>query len=451
LDRHTGDVLWQRIAEFGFHHNSIIVASDMVYCIDRMPPLEEDALRRHGVTAEEPYRILALDVRNGREVWTTEENVFGTWLACERNTGILIQSGRKSPDMVTGEPTGRIIAYRSNDGAVLWDKQEDIDDGPYLLSEDRIYMQNSQYNMSNALELKTGKEVLIKHRLTGETIPWHFLRAKGCNYIIGCKNLLTFRSGTAAYYDLTCNGGIGHLGGFKSGCTSNLVPANGVLSAPDYTRTCNCSYPNQTSLALVHMPGVEIWTLGAAPDPAAPIERVGINFGAPGDRVAENGTLWLEYPIPEYGDSVKQGDTYPNIDVVTKPNPLDTFRDHSIRYKGEDLLWVAASGAMGVRDVVIPLGGDEDRTFRVRLVFAEPETIAEGQRLFSVRIQGREVLADFDIVQAAGGIRRSVIREFRDVKAKDDLRVALIPTEGASKQAPILCGIEVIEESAIVQ
>ena len=185
-------------------------------------------------------------------------------LATRAKEGLLIQSGRRSPDMISGEPTGRIIAYRAKDGKVLWDKEKDVDDGPYLLAHGIIYMQNSQYSPSNALKILTGEEVMTKHPLTGQTVPWHFMRNKGCSSVIGCENLLTFRSGAAAYYDLTNNGGIGHFGGFKSGCSSNLVPANGVLSAPDYTRSCNCSYQNQTSLALVHMPEVETWTHGAA-------------------------------------------------------------------------------------------------------------------------------------------------------------------------------------------
>jgi hypothetical protein len=43
-----------------------------------------------------------------------------------------------------------------------------------------------------------------------------------------------------------------------------------------------------------------------------PIQKVGINFGAPGDRKADNGTLWLEYP-PVGGPS-------PNIPVNIAPD-----------------------------------------------------------------------------------------------------------------------------------
>ena len=93
--------------------------------------------------------------------------------------------------------------------------------------------------------------------------------------------MLTFRSGAAGYYDLLNDGGTGNFGGFKSGCTSNLVVANGVLNAPDYTRTCSCAYQNQTSLALVHMPQVDLWSVddfASNHQLKEPIKHLGINF-----------------------------------------------------------------------------------------------------------------------------------------------------------------------------
>ena len=40
-----------------------------------------------------------------------------------------------------------------------------------------------------------------------------------------------------------------------------------------------------------------MWTyLGQAATVKGAVRRVGINFGAPGNRKADDGTLWLEYP-----------------------------------------------------------------------------------------------------------------------------------------------------------
>ena len=50
------------------------------------------------------------------------------------------------------------------------------------------------------------------------------------------------------------------LGGFRSGCTANMVPAGGVVTAPEYTQECDCQFQNKTSLGLIHMPDAEQWS-----------------------------------------------------------------------------------------------------------------------------------------------------------------------------------------------
>ena len=162
--------------------------------------------------------------------------------------------------------------------------------GPPLLYPDTIVTQGTAY------DLLTGAVKNRQHPLTGEQLPWRFARNYGCNTAIGCMNLLTFRSAAAGYFDLANDGGTGNWGGFRSGCTSSLVAADGVLNAPDYTRTCTCSYQNQCSLARVPMPDVEMWTFNSIPSSGKRVLRLGINFGAPGDRKADDGTLWLDFP-----------------------------------------------------------------------------------------------------------------------------------------------------------
>jgi hypothetical protein len=76
----------------------------------------------------------------------------------------------------------------------------------------------------------------------------------------------------------------------------------------------------------------------------------------------------------------------------------------------------------------------------VRLVFAEPEDLAAGARVFDVSLQGQVVLKDFDVAAEAGGPRRSVLKEFKGVKAGRELKVAF---SSAGKSPAILSGLEV--------
>jgi hypothetical protein len=250
------------------------------------------------------------------------------------------------------------------------------------------------------------------------------------------EHLLTFRSGAAGYFDLCNDGGTGNIGGFRSSCTNNLLVAGGVLCAPDYTRTCTCLYQNQTSLALVHMPEAEMWTFFGTKTVKGAIRRIGINLGAPGDRRAEDGTLWLEYP--------NTGGVSPVVNVKTTPEQPEWFRRHASQVSGKGN-WIAASGAKGLRAIEVTLNDQPQtpRKYTVRLYFMEPDKLPAGERVFSVTLQGREVLKNLDIVREAGAPNRSLVKEF-SVDANGQLTIEL----SASRGVPLLCGIEAVAEDA---
>src|SRR5439155_3989571 len=146
-------------------------------------------------------------------------------------------------------------------------------------------------------DVRTGRLITHKDPMTGEDREWRWARNYGCNTPAACENLMLFRSGAAGYCDLSSEGGTGNFGGFRSSCTMNLIAASGVLTIPDYTRTCTCSYQNQASVGLVHAPEVETWTfMGSKQAVGGVVRRAGVNLGAPGARLAENRTLWVEYP-----------------------------------------------------------------------------------------------------------------------------------------------------------
>ena len=334
---------------------------------------------------------MALDARTGKEIWSTSENVFGTFLNYSLQHDVLLQSGSRYRDRAGDESATGMVAYRGKDGTVLWKNLQIEVAGPCLLHGDSIILQGP------ALSLLTGKPKMREHPLSGEPMPWKFTRNYGCNTAVASQNLITFRSGAAGYFDMANNGGTGNFGGFKSSCTSNLIVAGGLLNAPEYTRTCGCNYQNQTSLALFHDPGVETWTFNSFHWDGKAIRQVGINLGAPGDRRADNGTLWMDVP--------STGGASPNIPVDVQPGSVRFFRNHSLLIQADaekgEFAWVAASGAIGVTDVTLALtkvGTKEtgnERLYTVRLHFAEVENLRPGQRGFGISLQGRRTAERF--------------------------------------------------------
>jgi hypothetical protein len=110
--------------------------------------------------------------------------------------------------------------------------------------------------------------------------------------------------------------------------------------------------------------------------------------------------------------------------------------------------WVAASGLAGPLSFKITLSGEPSNNalYTVKLHFAEIEDKKPGERLFNVRLQGREVLSGFDIAQAASGANMPVVKTFAKIPVKDALTVECLPVSPEAENPPLLCGIEIILE-----
>jgi len=372
FDRHTGQQLWKHDAVHSFWHNGIVAGNDRVFVLDKNPKPVEEALRRRGRPIPATYRILSFDVRTGELAWETKESIFGTWLGYSETHDLLLQAGAAASDRLAAEVGQGMTVYHGKDGAIAWKKDALSYSGPCILHNDVIITNaNSNTESAGAFYLRDGSQKMVANPLTGKLQPWKITRAYGCNSIIASEHLLTFRSGAAGYYDLLTESGTGNLGGFKSGCTSNLVVANGVLNAPDYTRTCSCAYQNQTSLALVHMPELEMWTVDNAAILASNDERIqqlGINFGAPGDRRDQQGLVWLEYPAVA-GDS-------PNIAVGFDGSPVP-YQSHPTSMNDSSLPWVVASGVEGIQGVRVGLFPQRTEILATGLPIAHADDDAE--------------------------------------------------------------------------
>ncbi|MDD4871005.1 MAG: PA14 domain-containing protein [Kiritimatiellae bacterium] len=452
--------------------------------------------------------------------------------------------------------------------------------------------------------------LIRRNPITGIDEVREFIKTYGCDtFGADYGNIITMRSGTAAFYDKRLESGTINISGTRSGCRNSIVPACGVLTLPSWTGNCTCNYPIFTSVTLAPMPPEhEQWSAWGGVAVNGQIKRVGVNFGAPGDRMTENGTLWLDWP--------DVGGPSPEVCVRVSPESFEPFYHHSLwMHEGQSWPWVFASGISGMQTIqidtitqasnvpsgnfsvrwtgmitpdlseeyifhtksdgpmrvwinnrpivdsnlkltrdgnreasstkvalntgtkydlrveykhtnnlasataafaelswsspstpktIIPserfsapdgqrgclsgmysdsvrlagayentrLSGTSllqndpnicfkwghdlpaiinlknrpvlpvDQPYTVRLFFAEPEKIQNGQRVFSVHLQGKEVLKDFDIIKEAGGYNRGIIREFKSVMAKATIEVKF----ASSTKPPLICGIELIAE-----
>ena len=445
FDRFSGKLLWKVDAAHSFWHNGIVAGGGRVFCLDKNPALVEDALRRRGEAAPETYRILALDHRSGEIQWQSTEHISGTWLGYSQKHDMLFQGGALGSDRLRVEVGSGMAVYAGATGTLQWHKPDLAYAGPCILHNDWIVTNVDSYSESaGAFRIDNGAQRRVPHPLTGELTPWKITRNYGCNNILASEHLLTFRSGAAGFYDLTGDSGTGNFGGFRTGCTANPVIANGVLNAPDYTRTCSCGYQNQTSLALIHMPDVELWAnhpLVTAPSTHQRIEHLGINFGAPGDRRDPQGLLWLEYPSVS-GPSAE-------LEVTLNEQAL-FYRQHSSTMAGQQFPWVLASGVSNVRNVRLEMRwrGQFDLASGLPITRTENDALENADGEVALRQESLQLgntaasqltgLRFHDIPLAAGAVIREAYLQFTCHQVGSGPAALVLQTENSGDAPPFL-------------
>jgi hypothetical protein len=130
---------------------------------------------------------------------------------------------------------------------------------------------------------------------------------------------------------------------------------------------------------------------------------------------------------------------------------------------GRDRVYLADPGKQGfsrcqrfVPIVAAPVAVPE-RTLTVRLHFAGPdEAVKAGWRSFDVTLGDQPVLKGFDVVKEAGGARRALVKEFKGVKAREELSLTLSPPSTGlamptpmrtdETRLPVICAIEILAE-----
>ena len=107
-----------------------------------------------------------------------------------------------------------------------------------MIVGDKLYVEPQAYN------LHSGEKIDWKW-------PWTTGKRSGCGGLSASAKSFFFRNDTVALFDLSSNKLQRVTTETRPGCWINLIPAGGLLLAPEASSGCTCNFSVQTSLALV--------------------------------------------------------------------------------------------------------------------------------------------------------------------------------------------------------
>ena len=402
--------------------------------------------------------VTALDMKTGAKVW--EEMVDLTGCGGDK-MGASYHDGR----LLFFGNHGNHDAWRFREGGMKWRRITVLsgDAGDMAWSHPLNYrtrpviVGNKVILEPRACDLRTGEEITRIHPVTGENVPWEFLRpGHTCGISAASAQGLFYRSACTVFYDLEKDRGITTFGAYRPGCAISVIPACGMLLSPEAAAGCTCSYPIRCSVALVRKPErSQPWTIFVTPGALKPVKRLAINLGAVADMKDDDGTVWFGYPSP----NTSSHNHFPNYGVKFNlkedgiPGMKYFNRDHkNTDISGTDKPWLFTSGCVGLTRCRIPLLDADDKDssgiYTIRLGFMPLEDDETGQRVFSVKLQDDVVLEDIDIHQSSGSLNQPVVKEFKNISVQDDLVLELIQKNPSStnNEATLINFIEIIQE-----
>lgn len=258
VDRQSGELLWKRDAKWGFLNRSgICIGGGRVYCVDLITEKIYGKFKEAGRELPNvPPTLYAFDLATGKEVWQFPLDVYVQNIAYSESKDLLLAPCRNLKEWRDGKwvdlsidirrgkrnknAAGKWRALRGKDGKVVWEASEAAYHSPHIVLGDLIIDRHGY-----SYDLNTGKRHL-RTLESGEQEEWNFKKG-GCNHLIACENLVTWR---CAYYDLENHRSV-KLTGMDAGCSPTLIPAGGVLNVPNFGT--HHKRNRMTAMALVHV------------------------------------------------------------------------------------------------------------------------------------------------------------------------------------------------------
>ena len=347
---------------------------------------------------------------------------------------------------VGGPPSQGLGVWDGKTGQLVWKRPGDYTYTP-VVTGDTIYAEPWAY------DLKTGARVKRIHPVNGQETDFCWLRkGKHCGGYNGSEYFLFGRNMGVGYYDTLRDNGMYTFWHSRVACATDVATGGGMMIKPPYALGCSCPWSLPFTVALApaeYEPeaSFEMSLIGEA----LPVKHVRLNFGAEGDRRDQQGNLWIRPGRPPHGlykhIEINYMPTWTRYDGVKDFQAFVRRSNVHTEIADTDLDFVFASGERGIQRCVIPLTRPEDpkADYTIRLGFCGLPGEKVGQRVFDIRINGKNVEEKFDALKAAGRPDQAIWREFVVAGAQEAVIefISADPTPSLDT-LPILSAMEVM-------
>ncbi|MED5382314.1 MAG: PQQ-binding-like beta-propeller repeat protein, partial [Verrucomicrobiota bacterium] len=410
-DISTGELLWEHAGK-SIPNISLVIGGDRVFFLQDDVNETERKEARDSVRASieggsyipegeqklaekdrDVRRVVSLDAKSGKVLWSRPYDLTGSGgtklgLAYQDNKLLFFghYSNHDEGPFNKGELSWRrITVLQGESGSLLWSKPLNYRRRPTIVG-DTVYIEPRR------CDLATGEIQKRTHPITGETVDWEFVRpGHSCGIVTATPHNLFFRSYSGAIVNTEQDSGLQLFGGMRPGCWNSMIPANGLLSMQEASAGCTCNYSLRTTVVLKNKPqkGHAEWAVFISQAATKPVKHLAINFGAPGDMRAKDGSVWFSYPRP----NTKEGrNAFANYGIKfklgEKGKPEVVQSDWVGKtIAGTDKPWLYTSALKGVTRLDVPLLEKEQAgRYTVRLGFAKLPGDTEGSRVFDVKL-----------------------------------------------------------------
>ena len=474
IDVKTGKHLWTYTGG-SISHRTIALSDDEVFFIDstitsaeRERILREDKSELERLSGEElkiaedrmkkldARTAVAIDAENGKKIWAvgvdvtdcSEIGIGGGKLTMMYQDGVLVLCGANAnghywKQFISGEfKRRRLVALSAEAGYTMWKKDANYRHRPIVVGN-RVIAEPWSF------ELSTGEQHTKTHPLTGQEVPWSMIRpGHHCGMLTGCESMLMFRSGYTGFYNLDNDEGTRHFAGHRLGCWINAIPANGLVMIPEASAGCVCQFSIASTIVLEPRQARRPWTIISATGAQTPVKNMSLNLGAPGDRRAADGTLWLAYPRPN-PHKVTSLDLAFDLKPKFIAGGFTSVNAAAQPVTGAATPWLYTSWASGLSEITLPLRGEKDRpaTYDLKLHFAQ---LREGTARFDIEINGKVVLTDVEVSRERGSEPVAQVKAIPGIDVERDLTMKLIAkVSDDAKARVVLNAIEVLRKTEV--